>query len=694
MFVSAADAWTQVLHALQQWKTSVCKGHAFSIFRRDDLCELSTSCACLEIAKYDGVRLTELLAVLELVTRPGVPPEVLHSLLLQEGDVPFAECPLAGWCSYCDSGDGLLHVRVATCSSSSSGTTLENTLIDWDDATAPPRFQALRASVVEKLSHRNVTQCQRPPMQLTLEVGGRTEPDSASLTQELQAFLSRYKQAVNCETSPLFRIACLSVSTDDDEVISTIARSGVPPAISTDTNWMWTQAPSESAFTSEKEWRPSKTLLATGNFVRLRLCVPRPSDETRVQFNRLHELLHSQPLAIKELEFECMFSRFARATAAETAEREPFVRAMAHTLFASDSTLRPDRLVVCGVICEKDITKMIEHIADSPLLPAKRCFRYRELVCKAWSWPYHDSTGSMGRRLDELLHLIGGVESLRIPRCRDEYVSIVDVVEIRSCRRLDVSVASKTWHNAPPSTGDQVNASRPSPLQSLTLRLSGEDDGDAIEAVACLLSRMGRSLLALSLSPYDYSVSFGSETAQAIVRECPALEALDVGRCLTSSFVTQLVDSIAAAGSCRLKRLALQCAQPVETLSPLIAALASPRHPLSRSLRTLRLTIADPSYGDADVNLLFTAIGEMLDANDRLQHVVIQCVYTSVVDHARVFAVVPAPLRSRLALLSAVGRYALPEAALRAVFEIAGRRTRRLRFELLDANSLHEDSET
>ncbi|KAJ0392320.1 hypothetical protein P43SY_001458 [Pythium insidiosum] len=494
---------------------------------------------------------------------------------------------------------------------------------------------------------------------------------------------------MDCGAPPLFRIACVNISTGDGKLIATVARSGVPSAITTDSNWTWTLAPSESeSDAAGEEWKASKTLLAASNIVRLSLCVSQPSNDTRLQFNRLHELLHSQPLAIKDFEIRCWFSALAGQTVAEVAEREGFLRALANALFAPDSMLRPDRLVVSGGINECDMIKMIEQISSSQTVPAER-FRFRRLVCDGWSWPYNQVTGSMGQNLEELLRLIGGAESLLIPGCEEtsKHMSVLDIAAIRSCKSLDVSVSSSTWSLAPASTDDQANE-KSSQVQSLTLRLSGHDDSDASKAVEWLLRRMGRSLLSLTLMPYCYCMSFCGEAVEAIVRECPSLEALDVGRCLTSSFVAQLVDSLGASGSSRLRQLALECAEPVETLSPLVAALATPLHPLSRSLQELRLNIGDPWHTDEDANLLFTAIGEMLDVNERLERVTIQCVEGTVVDHARVFAVVPAPLRCRLALLSAVWRYELPELALQTMFQMAGRRTRRLRFELLDLQSI------
>ncbi|KAJ0392085.1 hypothetical protein P43SY_009119 [Pythium insidiosum] len=91
---------------------------------------------------------------------------------------------------------------------------------------------------------------------------------------------------------------------------------------------------------------------------------------TRLQFNRLHELLHSQPLAIKDFEIRCRLSALARQTVAEIAEQEGFLCALVNTLLAPDSTLRPDRLVVCGGINEYDMIKMIEYISTGQAVRA------------------------------------------------------------------------------------------------------------------------------------------------------------------------------------------------------------------------------------------------------------------------------------------------------------------------------------
>ncbi|GLD95667.1 hypothetical protein PINS_up004344 [Pythium insidiosum] len=241
----------------------------------------------------------------------------------------------------------------------------------------------------------------------------------------------------------------------------------------------------------------------------------------------------------------------------------------------------------------------------------------------------------------------------------------------------------------------------------------------APQAIRRLLEHVGPRLRSLSILPHSSTFMIDQKTAKAVVELCPNLETLHV-QYADDSFGDAFVEALAASECCRLERLSLRCRHSLASMFALVSTLRQSTHPLARSLRSLRLEIHEMESDDDDFDnddfdvdnnadfvvdddddddawveipdkgpgALNVDVYGMLQVNQRLRSVTIRGDHTcdwrdlevvDLVDGIGAAAALP-PLRHRLATLSALRRYNLPQDFLIDVITLAGHPVARLQF--------------
>ncbi|KAJ0392118.1 hypothetical protein P43SY_009215 [Pythium insidiosum] len=263
---------------------------------------------------------------------------------------------------------------------------------------------------------------------------------------------------------------------------------------------------------------------------------------------------------------------------------------------------------------------------------------------------------------------------------RDALPALVD------CPSLDVTVSCSNWSVPPPSTR------APSQLEQLILRPAGRNEAAIQSAVSLLLQHIGHRLRVLTIDPKYWSISLGRDAANAISQSCPALEVLEV-RLVDDEFIEQLVAALSTRpDACRVQRLTLSSYSPTKTFAALLATLRMATHSLTRSLRSLRFNCGYFGCEGEDLEQFITAVREMLSVNERLRDVTIHGLVSETQGRAG-FSVVLAPLRHRLALLSALQHRGLPQCVLATVVAMTGHRVQRLRLESYDGADANSEIE-
>ncbi|KAJ0395018.1 hypothetical protein ATCC90586_002784 [Pythium insidiosum] len=637
-----------------------------------------------ESAARTAARLGEFVRVLELVARSGTGLDLLHSLMNQ-GRTPIG-CPLTGWCAFCDGGDRTVELRLRV---KSSPALLEDALFDWDEDDATEAFAMLQDAVAALEVVRDAEEDARwdgPVIHISLKFSSNSWNARRNSMQQLRRFFARYTAAMAHEERPLFRISRVHTKDLDNAMMAVIAESNLPVVHGSflgNAAWTWALQPSRSG-RNAAVWAPSSTLLAKGNVISLGAQVKTRTDEKKTQCFRLHEILRSQSTTVKTLCMEYQFRCDERT-------REQLNHAIADTFFSRSTLAQLDQLTIIGELAEEDVLAIVRRLSLASTSAEPPPARIRELVCEDWQWK-KDSIGNDRHRLRgatfaKLLRLIGGVESL----CLKSDLPVAEIPTLTSCRSLDVSVSCVTWSGLP-SLADGGASSTPateSLVETLVLRPRGHHIRDNRRTAKRLLQHLGRQLRSLSIIPHSVLSRFCSETATAIVLHCPNLEKLHV-QYADSSFCTALVDAIAASGSCRIKRLSLRSRFSLKTFSAVVATLREPRHPLTRTLRSLRLDIYEGEYDD--IEALGRDAREMLRVNETLRDVTIRCdesvdwsgLEISESDREFGIGVALAPLRHRLALLSVLSPRGVPCDIFVDVLWMAGRGICRLRLEDAD----------
>ncbi|KAJ0403905.1 hypothetical protein ATCC90586_003987 [Pythium insidiosum] len=664
---------------------------------------LALSLVALDDEAEAAAALGELLRVVDLLRHPALGAEALHVLLDRKG----GRCPLVGWCAFCDGGSRELTLRLDW---GGGLPALETAMFAWTDAMASRDFARLLKAANDAMAKRSDGGLARrvAPIELSLCVRGDEWARGDELCRRLQAQLDRDA------APPRFRV---SFRPREDLDAKELALQGPPSAAvrvgETTSNWDWVLAPRSVADgAAASHWDARAAVLATGKIVSLRARV-----ETHEQAQRLHEVLRSQPTALRSLsvEYDNFFSAQGRSIA-DDARQQQF-QDVADALLASDSALRLEELTLTGKITQRDLLAMLTRLRSASTASSSTHRRLHKLTCAQWDW-----AEMRGATVAELLRAIGGVDSLRLQRKNSlRYISTVPIDELpdlvhgcASLRQLDAHVVcSKPLLIPQPrdspvarvhvSSLDDMDLPSDQPAETTALerlRLRPVDGDVALvqRSVERLLQRVGRRLVALTLAPHRGHAALGGQSGAAVARLCPTLQELKV-TCLDASFVAELVDALAAGdGSCPLQRLDLGSHDAdASTFAPLFAALRVSTHPLTRSLRSLRLDVADVTR----VEPLISSVQDLLVSNQRLQDVTVcaESVDASTVKEQleasgvleATSALVLPPLRHRLAVLSALRPRHLPRNVAANVLELVARRVPRLRLDETELQSPMDD---
>ncbi|KAJ0392356.1 hypothetical protein P43SY_004316 [Pythium insidiosum] len=658
--------------------------------RRAALPEAAASCAALSYSfddTHDDVHgIGEVVRVVELLGRRGLDPALLQRLV---GD---DDCPLRSGCAYCDGLDTTVRLELhADCEPGQ----LQDALLDWDETQATARFRRLKAAVEE------ATGAPPSPILLELHVVDYKETWSSD-GDEIGSFLERYKQDVARDPRALFRLTSVHPdSSVESEALAAIARSQLPLACYMDSGcsrWKWALAPfsddeeddedkDEDEDDEDKDDDASSTslpLVAACNITQLRVVMP----SSVSVFERMLDVLRSQPTALRNLKVKYSLEpRKGGGTAEQErlAQLERLLRMLVDSILSRRSALRLHRLEVQGGFSDDDVAAMAQRLASEPTTEpvqvAASPARYQELSLVGWRL-------RRGESLSRWLELVGGADNLKVQS--GTCLQVAETAALAECRRLDVEFDPDDWSGLPSSVSDDDSAAPSTTrLEELVLRPSGKDNAVLQHAISRLVQDAGRPLRSLAIKPRSKVICLGGDVAKSIVENCPAIETLKL-HAVDRSFAEQLAASLRDSDACRLQHLTVHSARPMDMVAPLLAALAEPTHPLSRSLRSLRLKCCYKQCGD--LGPLHAAVTEMLSANTRLRDVVIHAFERSVTFDASATAtsshsIVVAPLRHRLALVSALQqqqqqRPRLPQSVVETVLEMAGRRRRRLRLEI------------
>ncbi|GLD95669.1 hypothetical protein PINS_up004346 [Pythium insidiosum] len=665
-----------------------------------DLPAAATSCAAFEVlldSTETPLTFAELLRVLDLVARSGVCLSVFRSLLWHAEMV--RSCPLSDWCAFCGGEDRSISLKLKV---HCSPKLLETALFDWDESKANTEFAAIQEVIREvenACEDRTKTTPKRPLIQLSLELSDPRWADShtnSTRQQELRELLKRYRDAESRRELQLFRIDSLDVYALDDASMETVIESGLAVAVDgRRRDWRWSvKDPSPSAV---DEWSPESTFLARANVTSLRIMADGSSEEKTTACDNLHEVLYTQPTRVKKLSIEYDVEH------SPDDPRDGLCAMMAATLFSQESALQLDRLVVKGHLTQVDLLKIIKYLeSGTPFKPL------RELVLEDWDLRVFDDQDEdeiqPGALIAALVRRIGGVESLRIERYsyKPTDLALAQVLPLTICRDVDVSVDPLTWRTLlSPSTVGHPALPADARLERLVLRLSGVEEAEieAPKAIRRLLEHVGAGLRSLSIIPHSWGFLIGEDTAKAIAELCPNLEALHV-QYVDDWFGAAFADALVTSGCSQLERLSLRCRTSRVSMFSLMSTLRNSSHPLSRSLRLLRLDMhnieldddgsnsnsSSDSIADSDEDVLDEFdrhVVWMLQGNKRLLSVTIRGNGTEKKEELTNYAgsaVLLLPLRHLCAVLSALARYKIPQEVLVHTLKMVGYRMARLQF--------------
>ncbi|GLE08371.1 hypothetical protein PINS_up019532 [Pythium insidiosum] len=380
------------------------------------------------------------------------------------------------------------------------------------------------------------------------------------------------------------------------------------------------------------------------------------------------------------------------------------------SLFSQQSALQLDRLVIKGHLTLKNL----RIIRDRMTRTTPACKPLRELVLEDWDLSVLQTEDgeriTLGATLAALIRQIGGVELLRIQRfdyARTD-ISFADVLPLTICRELHLSVDTNSWEELKPPTDDNPVLPADAKLERLVLRLSDWSMTQQIapQAIRRLLEHVGPRLRSLSILPHSSTFIIDQKTAKAVVELCPNLETLHI-QYADDSFGDAFVEALVVSECCRVERLSLRCRHSLASMFALVSTLRQSTHPLSRSLRSLRFDIHemqsdddngfdfdDDALGEKGPGALNADVYDMLQVNQRLRSVTIRGDHTCDWEGLEVedlvggvgTAVALPPLRHRLATLSALRRYNLPQDFLIDAIMLAGHPVARLQFGDADDN--------
>ncbi|GLE08372.1 hypothetical protein PINS_up019533 [Pythium insidiosum] len=694
----------QLVEALVCWMPSEVRDRLSPV----DLAASVASCAAFEFrldtdGDDDGdsasatteiaAAFAELLRMMDLVGRSGycLAMAVFRSLL--RGGGLHTGCPLSDWCAFCSGEDRSISLKLTW---HGSPKTLETALFDWEERDAQPGYREVQ-EVVEDMENACIgahpTPRQRQLIQLSLELSGsRWADDHTSKQQELRELLKRYKYVESCGELELFRIKALDVYALDEASQETVIESGLPITIGKSRReWEWVvkALPTRSAADA---WSPESTFLARANVTRLRA---RVSGTTAC--DNLHEVLYTQPTRLKELRIVYDVNPFP------CGPREDLCAMIAATLFSQQSALRLNRLVIKGHLTRSDLLTITNQLkSETTFKPL------RELVLEDWDLRVFEDQDEdeiqPGALIAALVRRIGGVESLRIERYsyKPTDLALAQVLPLTICRDVDVSVDPLTWRTLlSPSTVGHPALPADARLERLVLRLSGVEEAEieAPKAIRRLLEHVGAGLRSLSIIPHSWGFLIGEDTAKAIAELCPNLEALHV-QYVDDWFGAAFADALVMSGCSQLERLSLRCRTSRVTMFSLVSTLRNTSHPLSRSLRLLRLDMhnieldddgsnsnsSSDSIADSDEDVLDEFdrhVVWMLQGNKRLLSVTIRGNGTEKKEELTNYAgsaVLLLPLRHLCAVLSALARYKIPQEVLVHTLKMVGYRMARLQF--------------
>ncbi|GLE09071.1 hypothetical protein PINS_up020660 [Pythium insidiosum] len=685
-----------LLTAFDAWKT------------RHEVCEIAlldprASCARLWIhvhsEKHGSVddaagRLPELLRVVELLTRPGIDPLALQRL----ADSSATRCHMGQqWCSYCDGVDRRVVLRLsppppvwARPMHKQFLAVLRAALFDWDESTATPEFMELRAQVLSmsRGAKRSL------PIKLEINVDA---VNSAAILHDLESLLT---QLTSSTTSGMFEFVLRHSMSLYRPAMALIAASQIPVEVSSSVGYYFhngacydsdDQAEQETTAQAppSDEEEDEMAVLSTANVIVLEATAS--WEEPRL--DRLLTALRTRSSELQVLNVDIALPEYGVDAAGDERRRE-VVQGIGRALFDINSSLRLDELVLSAPICQRDLELLIGSTSVA-VTQAERGdnFRHRSVnLCR-----FALST-FQGASLGHLLASSGGVQSLRLL----SRVTALHITEIpallRSCpslRELRVMVSCSRWESI--SRADDKLS-----IETLVLRVSDRNASVIANGVAKLLQVVGHSLVSLSVLPDRRTTILSANLATAIAQHCPRLEQLSV-RNLETGFVSNLLSVYTQEQPCKLRRLSIVSGDASERYDALITALSTATHPLARVLRSLCLNVF--GWETNSENALEAQLQHMLKLNKKL-HDVSLVTYFSGADlltgdkaseEPSEWSSTVAPLRHRLATLSALRPLCLPEGVLVSILTMAGRPTVRYRrigeFPDIDDSDIYDDDD-
>ncbi|GLD95554.1 hypothetical protein PINS_up004231 [Pythium insidiosum] len=723
-------------HALNEWLRSVGLQDEVSSLPLPIDTSLSPPSSCAVFSIDSSATLPELLYVLRALHRARIDLRVLRQAL----DLSSPDCPLGEWCSFCDEGDARVRLRVYFSGVKQFKRAINSAFDDEDDdeivSTESPSLKRVRRAIkklrpTSALESMATTPSRRSLPLVELCIEGFPSARRPSALRRLRDTLARYEAANDATTVPLVRIAYIQTRDLSHDANVAFAKSRIA-MIADDTSTKWSCLRPVAAAEEEDEGDGGdvggeSSLLAMGNFVRLDASIvslQRANASERCR--QFHETLRCHaPTSLRELQVH-YGSLPGKEDADSDAHRELDLD-IADTFFSRRSRLRLDRLRLEGNITERDLRLMIHRLQkEEARHKDEKPPSLHSLECRMWTWERDVAKAndeSLLVRGETLATLVtcqgGGVDTLRVSHTR---VPVAELPSLASCcRHLDVKMSSVGWQrlqrqrhakngcSSDDDTGDA--AAHACRLESLRLEVDADDDNDCTDndggattlALCEMLLRFGPHLRSLSIAPHALRgrIAFnGALVASAIVLVCPQLQELEVDT-VDEGFVKELIECLGRvyigerATPCRLAQLSLRMRGGDDqdssvTFRALLAALYVATHPLTRSLRSLRLEL-HLFTGREECERMARVLQALLERNTRLRDITLCVPHDGIGGSAAQeeedgegsrhrYVAVMAPLRHRLALLSALRARNLPRDVLETVMEMAARtRRRRLR---------------
>ncbi|GLE11804.1 hypothetical protein PINS_up024493 [Pythium insidiosum] len=277
--------------ALNEWHSHY---HQSDIRWWETVDESVSSCAELQVlVGHHGddldrcVRdLTELLDLVELLTRGPMDPRLIHRLVERDAN----ECPMRQrWCSFCDGVDRRVVLTLTPKQTSVAQTrqsfvaVVRRALYERDDATAAsPAFPQLRSQLLTRFTKTSTTQLRRSrPIELNIEV------DCPLVLEDLKLFLKAV--ADRGTNNPAFLVSKLLPTGLDRDGMAAIAASQLPTEMKDPFDW---------SFVVHNEQEDATTsVLATTNLRALHADATREEDPVE----RLLETLRQRSSELQEL---------------------------------------------------------------------------------------------------------------------------------------------------------------------------------------------------------------------------------------------------------------------------------------------------------------------------------------------------------------------------------------------------------